>query len=126
MVADPGSAARAGKHPHWGAGAAALVGGAAVQALPGALFWLVSARIDTTDDVGRATALFTSILFIAYLAGLGLQVSLARFAPGRDEESHAVFSWAVLATVASCMVVACVYLLVVVTEATGADRTSVV
>lgn len=120
MVADPGTTGRAGKHRHLLAGSAALVVGAGVQALTGALFWLVSARIDTTDDVGRATALFTSILFIAYLAGLGLQVSLARFAPGRDEESHAVFSWAVLATVASCTVVACGYLLAVDTQATRA------
>ena len=77
---------RGGDHRHLLAGSAALVVGAAVQAVTGAVFWLVAARIDTTDDVGRATALFTSILFIAYLAGLGLQVSLARFAPDRDHE----------------------------------------
>jgi len=118
MVASPGTAGRAGTHRHLLAGSAALVVGAAVQAVSGAVFWLVAARIDTTDDVGRATALFTSILFIAYLAGLGLQVSLARFAPGRDEESHAVFSWGVLATVASASVVAGGYLLAVDTEAT--------
>lgn len=118
MVADPGTTGRAGKHRHLLAGSAALVVGAAVQAVTGAVFWLVAARIDTTDDVGRATALFTSILFIAYLAGLGLQVSLARFAPGRDEESHTVFSWAVVATVLSGTVVASGYLLAVDTEAT--------
>ena len=118
MVADPGTTGRAGKHRHLLAGSAALVVGAAVQAVTGAVFWLVAARIDTTDDVGRATALFTSTLFIAYLAGLGLQVSLARFAPGRDEESHAVFSWGVLATIVSCTVVASGYLVLVDTEAT--------
>lgn len=118
MVADPGTTGRAGKHRHLLAGSAALVVGAAVQAVTGAVFWLVAARMDTTDDVGRATALFTSILFIAYLAGLGLQVSLARFAPGRDRESHTVFSWAVLATVLSATVVAGGYLVVVDTEAT--------
>jgi O-antigen/teichoic acid export membrane protein len=118
MVADPGTTGRAGKHRHLLAGSAALVVGAAVQAVTGAVFWLVAARIDTTDDVGRATALFTSILFIAYLAGLGLQVSLARFAPGRDEESHAVFSWAAMATVVSCVAVASGYLLAVDTQAT--------
>lgn len=120
MVADPGTTGRAGTHRHLLAGSAALVVGAAVQAVTGAVFWLVAARIDTTDDVGRATALFTSILFIAYLAGLGLQVSLARFAPGRDGESHAVFSWGVLASVVSSTLVAGGYLLVVDTEATRA------
>ncbi|WP_436794421.1 lipopolysaccharide biosynthesis protein [Actinospongicola halichondriae] len=109
---------RAGDHRHLLAGSAALVIGAAVQALTGALFWLVAARIDTTDDVGRATALFTSILFISYLSGLGLQVSLARFAPDRSQESHAVFAWGVLATAVSAAVVASGYLLLVDTEAT--------
>lgn len=109
---------RASTHRHLLAGSAALVVGAAVQALTGAVFWLVAARIDTTTDVGRATALFTSVLFIAYLAGLGLQVSLARFATGRDPESHVVFSWAVLATVVWSAVVAGGYLLLVDTEAT--------
>lgn len=120
MVASPGTTGRAGTHRHLLAGSAALVVGAAVQAVSGAVFWLVAARVDTTDDVGRATALFTSILFIAYLAGLGLQVSLARFAPGRDEQSHAVFSWGVLATVVSASVVGSGYLLTVDTEATRA------
>lgn len=109
---------RATTHRHLLAGSAALVIGAAVQALTGAVFWLVAARIDTTDDVGRATALFTSSLFIAYLAGLGLQVSLARFAPGRDHDSHAVFSWAVLSTTAASTLVAGGYLFLVDTEAT--------
>jgi O-antigen/teichoic acid export membrane protein len=111
-------AGRAAPHRHLLAGSAALVVGAAVQAVTGALFWLVAARIDTTDDVGRAAALFTSTLFIAYLSGLGLQVSLARFAPGRDDESHAVFTWGVVATAVSSAVVAGGYLAVVDTEAT--------
>ena len=109
---------RATPHRHLLAGSAALVVGAAVQAVTGALFWLVAARIDTTDDVGRATALFTSSMFIAYLAGLGLQVSLARFAPSRDHDSHAVFAWAVLATTVASNLVAAGYLFVVDTEAT--------
>lgn len=109
---------RAGDHRHLLAGSAALVVGAGVQALSGAVFWLVAARIDTTDDVGRATALFTSTLFIAYLSGLGLQVSLARYAPDRGDESHGVFSWGVLATVVTATVVSGGYLLVVDTEAT--------
>ncbi len=111
---------RGGDHHHLLAGSAALVVGAAVQAVTGAVFWLVAARIDTTDDVGRATALFTSILFIAYLAGLGLQVSLARYAPGRDHDSHAVFAWGVVGTCVSATLVAAGYLLLVDTEATRA------
>lgn len=111
---------RAGEHRHLLAGSVALVIGAAVQAATGAAFWLVAARIDTTDDVGKATALFTSILFIAYLSGLGLQVALARFAPDTDDESHRMFAWGILATTLWSALVASIYLLVVDTEATRA------
>lgn len=111
---------RVERHRHLIAGSAALVVGAGVQAIGGAVFWLVAARIADTDTVGRATALFTSTLFVAFLAGLGLQVSLPRFAPGRDHDSHAMFSWAVLATTVAAALVACVYLLVVDTSAIGA------
>lgn len=111
-------ATRARTHQHLLAGSAALVVGAAVQAVSGALFWLIAARLDDTDDVGRATALFSSILFLAYLGGLGQQVALARFSPGRDEESHAVFSWAVLATSAWSATLAGGYLLIVDSSAT--------
>lgn len=111
---------RAGAHRHLLAGSAALVVGAGVQAVGGALFWLVAARIADADTVGRATALFTSSLFVAFLAGLGLQVSLARFAPGRDHDSHAMFTWAVLATTAAASVIAAVYMIVVDTEAISA------
>ncbi len=109
---------RASTHRHLLAGSAALVVGAAVQAATGAVFWLVAARIDTTDDVGRATALFTSILFVAYLAGLGLQVSLARFSPGRDHDSHATFAWGMVSTATASGLVACGYLIAVDTDAT--------
>ncbi len=75
-----------------------LVVGAAVQAVTGGLFWLIAARSETADDVGIATALFTSVLFVSYATGLGLTVAVARYAAGRDSDSHAVFGWALLAT----------------------------
>lgn len=109
-----------GEHRHLLAGSAALVVGAAVQALTGAVFWLVAARVDDTEIVGQSTALFTSILFLAYLAGLGLPVALARYAPGRDTDSHVVFSWAVAANATWAAVLAVGYLAVVDTEATRA------
>lgn len=110
----------AGDHRHLLAGSLSLVVGAGIQALGGALFWLVAARIADTGAVGRATALFTSTLFVAFVAGLGLQVSLARYAPGRDHDSHATFSWAVLATVFAATAAALCFLLAVDTGATRA------
>ncbi len=87
-----------------------LVVGAAVQALGGSIFWLIAARIDLKDQVGSATALFTSVQFVTYAAGLGLPVSLARFAVGRTDDADVTFTWGALATMAATLVASVGYL----------------
>jgi O-antigen/teichoic acid export membrane protein len=89
---------RAAGHRHLLTGSAVLVVGAAVQAITGALFWLIAARIDAQTDVGNATALFTSVLFVAFVAGLGLPVAVARYAAGSGRDDHVLFAWCALAT----------------------------
>lgn len=101
---------RARGHRHLLTGSAVLVVGAAIQALSGALFWLVAAKLDSANEVGAAAKLFQSILFVTYLAGLGLPVALARYAADRDDDSDTTFTWAVLATCASALVLGLVYL----------------
>ena len=81
-----------------------------VNALSGALFWLVAARTDTQTDVGHATALFTSLLFVAFVAGLGLLVALARYASGRSRSDDVLFTWSCLATTTASLLVALIYL----------------
>ena len=83
-------AARSDKHKHLITGSAVLVVGAAIQAASGAIFWLIAAHLDTEDVVGAAGKLFTSVLFVTYLAGLGLPVALARYAADRSESSDVI------------------------------------
>lgn len=90
-----------------------LVAGAAVQAVTGSLFWLIAARTGTSTEVGHASALFTSVMFVNYAIGLGLPVALARYAAGRDRESDVVFTWGVIATLVSSFVGSLLYLTVV-------------
>lgn len=104
---------QASDHKHLITGSGVLVIGAAVQALGGMLFSLIVAQGDTKSDFGNASALFTSVLFVTYLAGLGLPVSLARFSADRSRASHVIFTWGVLATVVSSMVASSLYLAVV-------------
>ena len=89
---------RASGHRHLLTGSAALVLTAGVQALSGALFWLIAARVDDQTDVGHATALFTSVLFVAFVAGLGQPVAAARYAAGRTRADHVIFAWGAGAT----------------------------
>jgi len=104
---------RASGHRHLLTGSVALVLTAGVQAVSGALFWLIAARVDTQTDVGHATALFTSVLFVAFVAGLGQPVAAARYAAGRTRDDHVLYAWGALTTAVASVVVAIVYLLVV-------------
>jgi O-antigen/teichoic acid export membrane protein len=90
-----------------------MVATVAVQALSGSLFWLVAARSDPQTDVGHGTALFTSVLFVAFLAGLGLPVAVARYAAGRGRDDHVLFAWSAVATVAASVVLATGYVTLV-------------
>ncbi len=100
-------------------GSAVLVMGAAIQALSGAVFWLIAARLDLQADVGSAGKLFTSVLFVTYLAGLGLPVALARYAAGRSAASDVTFTWGALATTAAAVVLGSGYVALFHGSATG-------
>lgn len=89
---------RAEGHRHLLTGSAAVVATMVVHAVTGAVYWLLAARVDTQHDVGRATGLYTSVLFVGFLVGLGLPVAIARYATGRDRHDHVLFTWSVLAT----------------------------
>lgn len=104
---------RATGHRHLLTGSAALVLTAGAQAISGALFWLIAARVDTQTDVGHATALFTSLLFVAFVGGLGQPVAAARYAAGRTRDDHVLFAWGALTMAAATSVLALVYLITV-------------
>jgi O-antigen/teichoic acid export membrane protein len=104
---------RASGHRHLLTGSAALVLTAGAQAISGALYWLIAARVDTQTDVGHATALLTSVLFVAFVGGLGQPVAAARYAAGRSRDDHVLFAWGAIATTVASAVVALAYLVIV-------------
>ncbi|CAN5583307.1 hypothetical protein BH10ACT1_BH10ACT1_28940 [soil metagenome] len=105
--------AQAGGHKHLLTGSSVLVVGAAVQGLGGMVFSLIVAQWDTKAHFGDASALFTSILFVTYLAGLGLPVALARYASDRSTDSHVVFAWGAIFTAIASVVASGLYLFLV-------------
>ena len=102
-----------GDHRHLLTGSGVLVIGAGIQAVTGMLFSLLAANGDLKANFGNASALFTSVLFVTYLAGLGLPVALARYSADRSIDSHVIFGWALLATVISSVVASVFYLAVI-------------
>jgi len=103
-------AGASGNHRHLLTGSTVLVVGAAVQGLGGMVFSLVAAKLDTKAVFGDATALFTSTLFVTYLAGLGLPVALARYSADRSRDSRVVFAWGAMATAGASLVASGLYL----------------
>lgn len=101
---------RASGHRHLLTGSASVVATVVLQAMSGSVFWLVAARAESQTEVGHATALFTSVLFVAFVAGLGLPVATARYAHGRSRDDHVLFTWGILATVTASVVAGSAYL----------------
>lgn len=91
-------------HGHLLRGSFWLLGSVAANAFFGFAFWFIGTQIDTKADVGRASALFTAVLFINYASNMGLPVAVARYAPENDEPSSVLFNWALLYTGASSVV----------------------
>jgi O-antigen/teichoic acid export membrane protein len=108
-----GLKARGSGQRHLLTGSTVLVLGAAVQGFGGMAFSIFANKTTGKADFGDATALFTSVLFVTYLAGLGLPVALARYAPDRSRDSHVVFGWAVLVTVPASVIASALYLFLV-------------
>lgn len=111
--------ARVRGHRHLLTGSAFLVAGAAIQALSGAVFWLIAAHLDSEDVVGAAGKLATSVLFVTYLAGLGLPVALARYATDASADSEVTFTRGALATTAAALVFGAAYVPLLHSSATG-------
>jgi O-antigen/teichoic acid export membrane protein len=106
-------ARRGHRHRHLLTGSSVLVVGAAVQGFGGLAFSVLASKLDSKANFGDATALYTSVLFVTYLAGLGLPVALARYAAGRDVDSHVTFTWGVLVTVPASIVASAAYLWII-------------
>ncbi|HMQ27192.1 MAG TPA: hypothetical protein PKA98_14470, partial [Acidimicrobiales bacterium] len=91
-------------HGHLLRGSAWLLASVAANAFFGFAFWYIATQIDTKAEVGRASALFTAVLFINYLTNMGLPVAVARYAPDDGDGSTVLFNWALLYTGATSAV----------------------
>lgn len=91
-------------HGHLLRGSAWLLASVAANAFFGFAFWFIATQLDSKTDVGRASALFTAVLFINYATNMGLPVAVARYTPDDGEGSTVLFNWALVYTGASSLV----------------------
>jgi O-antigen/teichoic acid export membrane protein len=62
-----------------------LILSSGLQAGLGFMFWVITARLFSTADVGRASSLVSATVVIAYLALLGLNNTFVRYLPTADD-----------------------------------------
>jgi O-antigen/teichoic acid export membrane protein len=68
--------------------ALSLILSTGIQAAFGFIFWIVTARFFSTDDVGRASSLISATMLIGFFGLLGLNTTFVRFlATARDRGS---------------------------------------
>ena len=88
------------------------------QSVTGIGFWLLSSRFYPTATVGLASALFSLLLLVTFVTGMGLPVTIPLFAGGTDRESTTLLTWALIYTTATSAVGTVLFLLVVKSDAT--------
>ncbi|NLO90180.1 MAG: oligosaccharide flippase family protein [Clostridia bacterium] len=76
----------------------------------GFVFWVIAAKLYTVEDVGKATALLSSLGLIILLSRLGFDFSLIRFIAGSDKNQ--VFNTCLSITTASTLGICLFYIVV--------------
>ena len=64
-----------------------LMMNAATGAVLGFIFWIVAARLYSSEDVGLASALISAAVLLTFIASFGLGIGLIRFLPSAGSES---------------------------------------
>ncbi len=82
----------------------------AIMAGFGFFFWLLNARLFTTEQIGLATTLISVVTLIASLSNLGLNTGLIRYLPKSDKKNSQINTAFTIVIVASILV-GIVYLL---------------
>jgi len=75
----------------------------------GFFFWMIAARLYSTEDVGVATALISSLNLVLLFSRFGFDVSLIRFLP--LDKQNKVFSTCLVITTISSLIVGIIYTL---------------
>jgi O-antigen/teichoic acid export membrane protein len=106
-------------HRHLLQGSAAVVSATMTVAFSGLLYWLFAARTNDAAEVGRATALLSSVYFVSYLTNMGLRLAVGRYAIDDSDLHRARFAAACAYTSVTAIVGSIVYL--VITRETAAQ-----
>ena len=89
-----------------------LMIGTFIMSILGFLFWMINARLFTTEQVGLATTIISATTLIVSISALGLGAGLIRFLPtseNKNKKINTCFTLVILSTI----VVSVIFLLVI-------------
>jgi O-antigen/teichoic acid export membrane protein len=78
-----------------------LLSNMGITAITGFAFWIIAARLFTTAEVGKATALIAAISLVASLSGLGLTRTVIRFLTKSNNRSQDIATKIILSIFAA-------------------------
>lgn len=111
-----------GARGHLLRGSAYSLASVAAGAATAAVFWLVAARLYPVDAVGRASALFSSLLFVTFVTNLGIPVAVARYGSEAPDTYRSLVAWSLLAAGVSATAVGAVFVVAVPDDVTAPLR----
>lgn len=76
----------------------------------GLIFWLVAARLYSTEDVGLGSALISAAILLSFIASLGLGYGLIRFLPSAGERRQAIINSSLMLVALASLVVSIIFL----------------
>lgn len=76
----------------------------------GLVYWVLAARFYSTDDVGRNSAILTTMMFLAGLGEFNLRIAMIRFIPGAGRATRQLVGFAYLFSVVMGTLVGVVFL----------------
>lgn len=81
-----------------------------VQAVLGFVFWILAARLYSSEDIGIATALISAIMLLTNFSLLGFNSSFIRYLP-KSKDPQTIINTGITAATFGAMVVALIYVL---------------
>lgn len=87
-----------------------LMVSSAIQGATGFIFWMVAARLYSTETVGLGSAMIASIGLLGMLSTLGLDFALVRFRPNMGDNASTMINSSFTISVLSSIAMALIYI----------------
>ncbi|MBC7086774.1 MAG: oligosaccharide flippase family protein, partial [Methanomethylovorans sp.] len=87
-----------------------LAANSIIGSLTGFIFWIIAARLFSTEDIGLASTIISAIGLLALLSNFGFNISLIRFLPELKDKSTTLINSCSLVSVSVAFILSIIFL----------------